>query len=465
MTGQSGSFSLALRHHRVTAGLSQEALAERAGISVRGVSDLERGLSRAPRLHTLVRLSEALGLDDAARQTLSAAAGYPGMADEPTGPPSAVVQAPARRPLPGYLTELVERDQEIGALGHLLRQAEERLLTLTGPAGVGKTRLAVQAAADYAARYPDDQVVFVPLAPLRDATLIPAAIAQAVGIPDPGGGSSLDDVASVLQDQRLLLVLDNFEHLLGGAHLVVDLLVRFPGVRVLATSRRMLRVHGEQTFLVQPLHVPLALQATPETAAAWPALVLFVQRARAAQPAFELTSENVGTIQAICQRLDGLPLALELAAARLAVLTPAALLTRLQQRIPVLTRGPRDAPTRQRALRDAIAWSHDLLAEDEQRLFRRLSVFAGGWTLAAAEQVCVLRPDQANAQAERNRDAQSVLKSLAVLVEHSLVQSMDDAVAEPRFAMLETIREFALDQLEASGEAHCVRERHAAALA
>jgi predicted ATPase len=308
-------------------------------------------------------------------------------------------------------------------------------------------------------------VVFVTLAPLRDATLIAAAIAQAVGIVDPGGRSTLDDVATALHDQRLLLVMDNFEHLLGGAHLVVDLLVRCPGVRVLATSRRMLRVHGEQTFPVQPLHVPLALQATPETAAAWPALVLFVQRARAAQPAFQLTSENVGTIQAICQRLDGLPLALELAAARLAVLTPAALLTRLQQRIPVLTRGPRDAPTRQRALRDAIAWSHDLLAEDEQRLFRRLSVFAGGWTLAAAEQVCVLRPDQANAHAERNRAAQSVLESLAVLVEHSLVQSMDDAVAEPRFAMLETIREFALAQLEASGEADSVRERHAAALA
>jgi predicted ATPase/DNA-binding XRE family transcriptional regulator len=445
-----------LRRYRLAAGLSQESLAERAGISVRGLSDLERGLSRAPRVETLARLAEALGLERTARQTLARAGGYPVVDDESLEAPAAEISSAARgairTDLPGYLTGLLGRDGDEDEVRQLLDKPEVRLLTLTGPGGVGKTRLAVAVATRSRRSYPEG-VVFVPLAPLREAALVTGAIAQALGVAESSEMSLLDSIAHALRDHRLLLVLDNFEHLLAEAPVIGNLLVQCPGLDVLVTSRTLLRVHGEHSFQVQPLDVPGATEATtPETALVWPAVALFLQRAKAVQPTFELTLENLGAVLAISRQLDGLPLALELAAARIPVLPPAALLARLQQHMPVLSGGLRDAPARHQGLHDAIAWSHDLLTEDQQRLFRRLSAFAGGWTLPFCELVGGEPALQLN-----------VLNDLAALVEHSLIQmqSSTESSGEPRFGLLETIRVHALDRLEASGEAQRIRRRHA----
>jgi predicted ATPase/transcriptional regulator with XRE-family HTH domain len=450
----SRSFGEVLRRYRLAAGLSQEALAERAGVSPRGVSDLERGLSRAPRPETLARLTEALRLEGGARRALATAAGYPPVDDALESPVAALASATRgaiQTALPGYLTPLLGREQDVDAVGRLLSRPDVRLLTLTGAGGVGKTRLAVQVAAQLNPRYPDG-VVFVSLAPLRDPALVSAAIAQALGVGDTGDVPLADGLAKALRDLRLLLILDNFEHVLDEAPLVADLLVRCPGLTVLVTSRTLLRVHGEHSFVVRPLVVPDAAHATtPQAALRWPAVALFVQRAQAVQPAFALTDANLEPVLAIGRRLDGLPLALELAAARVPVLPPRALLARLQEHLDVLGGGPRDAPARHRALRDAIEWSHDLLGEREQRVFRRLSVFAGGWTLATAEQVC----------GEPGTEL-AVLDGLATLVDQSLIQPTAEAGGEPRFGLLETIRAHAAERLEASGEADAVRRRHAA---
>jgi predicted ATPase/transcriptional regulator with XRE-family HTH domain len=451
-----------VRRYRITAGLSQEALAERAGISVRGLSDLERGLSRVPRLETLTRIAAALDLDAASRAALFETSGHldpSATVADALGQlaPPLVTARPAHN-LPGYLTALVGRDDDAVAIERLLRTRTVRLLTLTGPGGVGKTRLAVDAASGLG-NASGDGVVYVPLAPVSDAARVLASIAQALGVGERSDVGLFDAVILALRAKRLLLVLDNFEHVLEAAPLVADLLLSCPEVRIMVTSRTLLRIGGEYVYPVRPLALPALdhdVDLTPEVASRAPAVALFLSRAQAVQPGFALTLDNVASVVEVCRELDGLPLALELAAARIAVLPPAELLGRLKLGMAVLSAGPRDAPARHRALRDAIAWSYDLLSPEQQRLFRWLGVFAGGWSLDLAEAVCA-----------EPLETQPVFDCLAALVEHSLVQVQvrQEVAGRPsRFRLLETIREHARERLTASGEAPAAQRRHTAAM-
>jgi predicted ATPase/DNA-binding XRE family transcriptional regulator len=477
-----------LRRLRQQAGLSREQLAERAGVSVPTILALELGRRRQPYPHTLGALATALGLAPADREALLAPA-----VEAPAEPrrPAAAGGAPAAAPgprLPVPPTPLVGREAEVARVRALLEpgRAMVRLLVLVGPGGVGKTRLALAAAAELAAAYADG-VDFVDLAPVRDERLVPATIARALGLREAGGRSARELVLEHLRDKQLLLVLDNFEHLPGAAPLLAEPLTACPRLALLVTSRAALRLRGEHRFVVPPLAAPAADQS-PQAIAASPAVRLFVDRARAVAPDFGLEAGTGGAVAAICRRLDGLPLAIELAAARAGLLGPAALLRRLgsHARAPdksrgdapgapidapaprqhpvtepptrgggplsLLTAGPADAPERQRTLRDTLAWSHDLLDPGAQRLFRRLAVFAGGWTLEAAEAVC----------ASAELPAEDVLDHLQVLVDSSLVRALDGGGGEPRFGLLETVREYALEQLEACHEVEDQCGRHAA---
>jgi predicted ATPase/class 3 adenylate cyclase/DNA-binding CsgD family transcriptional regulator len=369
--------------------------------------------------------------------------------------------------LPGQLTSFVGRERELVEVAALL--GAHRLVTLTGPGGVGKTRLAVAVAAA-----PDafaDGVWFVPLAPVPDPGLVASAIAHATGVRDIGGQSLLDALTTALRDQRRLLVLDNFEHLLPAATLLAELLARCPLLTALVTSRAPLRLSGEHEYALAPLAVPDSTQAaSPGYAARFDAVRLFVQRAQAVRGEFQLTPEDAPRVAAICRRLDGLPLAIELAAVRLRLLPPQALLDRLDRRLLLLTTGARDAPDRHRTLRATITWSYALLTPAEQGLFRRLAVFVGGATLEAVRAVCsglafaasdgepIAAPRVA---VEPPQSGLDLLDRLEALVAHSLVRQEGDADGAPRFTMLETVREYAQEQLEASGEAAAVHAQHA----
>src|SRR5829696_3791036 len=430
------SFGNLLRHLRSAAWLSQEELAQRSGVSVRGISDLERGARSAPRLETVRLLADALDVDQASRAALLAAArpdiARRGATDR---------EKPAFFSVPTPLTRLIGREAEVEALRTTLRRDDVRFVTLTGAGGTGKTRLAIAVAVEMGDDFPDG-VVFVDLSLLTDPALVVPTIATTLGVREVVGQRLLETLGEVLAASRMLLLLDNCERVIEVAPEITTLLAASPGLTVLATSREPLHVRGEREFPVLPLPLPAT---TPIVElgqfASVPAIALFVERAEASQPDFTMTAENVAAVAAVCRRLDGLPLAIELAAARVKVLPPQALLARLEHRLPLLTGGGRDLPARQRTMRDAIAWSYDFLTSEQKRLFRHLAVFAGGFTLDGAEAVAA--PDGSLA----------VLDSVVALVEQSLVRQMPGNEVEPRYHMLETVREFAVEQLTSSGEA------------
>ena len=353
--------------------------------------------------------------------------------------------------LPLHPTALLGRERQVAEVCALLR-GDARLVSLTGPGGTGKTRLSLQVATDLLDEF-EDGAFLVELAPVSDPALVPSTIAQALGLRDVGGRPVLEALKVYARSRIFLLVLDNFEQIVPAASVVSDLVATSAGLKVLVTSREPLRLRGEREYAVPPLGLPDANHLkTVDALASYPAIALFLDRAVAVRADFTMTDENAPAIAEICARLDGLPLALELAAARTRLLTPQAMLSRLERRLPLLTGGARDLPARQQTLRGAIAWSHDLLQEHERRLFRRLAVFVGGWSLEAAEAVC-------NADGDLGVD---VLDGMSSLVSKSLLREDAPVEGDPRFDMFETIREYGVEQLIASGESDAIHQAHAA---
>ena len=367
-------------------------------------------------------------------------------------PPLKTLDAPPSN-LPLQLTSFIGRAQELEAVKQIL--SGERLLTLTGPGGSGKTRLAIQASAELIAQFPDG-VFFVPLAHISDPGLVPSTIAQTLGIREFPGWSIRESLKNDLIDKTLLLVLDNFEQVLPAAPSVAALLADCGEVRILVTSREGLHISGEHEFPVPPLTMPnLALAPSADALSHYAAVELFLQRARAVKPDFHITDETAPVVAEICRRLDGLPLSIELAAARIKLLSPRAMLERLEHPLVFLTGGARDLPPRQQTLRSAVAWSYDLLNEQEQQLFRRLAVFAGGCTLEAVASVAQ------SPTADDTAEDLALFDHLESLIDKSLLQEREGLDNQPRFVMLETLRAFGLERLEASGEQDEIRRRHA----
>ena len=359
-------------------------------------------------------------------------------------------RSPGQIKLPSPLTPLIGRERELGAAKQLLLEGDTRLLTFTGPGGSGKTRLGVELGWSLVDHFPGG-VFLVSLGTLTDPALVVPSIAQTVGVPEKKDQTLLQSLRDSLKERSVLLILDNYEHLLTEVAVVNELLVDCPKLRIVVTSRTSLRIRGEQEFPVLPLPLPdLRQLPSVEVLLQYAAVLLFVERARAIRPDFAVTGHNARSVAEICVMLDGLPLALELAAARIRILSPSEMLKRMEKRLQLLSSGAREAPVRQRTLRDTIQWSHDLLDEDEKKVFRRLSVIVGSFSLEIAESVCTVGQEAPG----------DVLERLNKLVEKNVIQSRE-VNGEQRFAMLDTIREFALERLDASGESEETFERYA----
>jgi predicted ATPase/transcriptional regulator with XRE-family HTH domain len=465
---------------RTIIGLTQAGLADQLGVSRRAVAEWEAGLSypKAERLKQLIELGVQQQAFPAGREAeeiraLWRAAHQKLLLDEawlhelvappvpiPLFPRAETSVAPTDlepaafvrfQNLPPLLAPLIGREQQEQAISALLLRPEVRLLTLTGTAGIGKTRLAQKVATDLSEVFTHG-VCLVQLAPINDPDLVVPSIAQTLGLRDVEERLLLESLKAFLRDKHLLLLLDNFEQVLEAAPALVELLLACPSIKILVTSRAVLHVEGEYEFSVPPLSLPDPLHLPAhEELLHYAAVALFVQRAQMVRPNFVLSEDNAAAIAKICIRLDGLPLSLELAAARSKLLSPQALLERLNHRLAVLTGGRQDAPTRQQTLRDTIRWSYDLLNAQEQRCFRRLAIFVGGCTLEAAEAVC-------SAAADLSLPA---IDLVASLLDKSLLQQSDRDGDEPRLLMLETIREYALETLANSGELEATEEVHA----
>ena len=439
--GEHLAFGDLLREHRNAAGLTQENLAERAGLSVDTISLLERGEHRRPHRYTMQSLADALGLSQLERIRFETAMR---MAAVRT---AAHVAQPAE--LLSQLVPFIGREQEVEEVRQKLLHRDVRLLTLTGAGGVGKTRLGLEVARQVRDQFADGES-FVALAPISNPALVPSAIAQALRVKQEAGQSVTEALEQYLRNRQLLLVLDNFERLLEAGLPIVRLLAGCPRMKVLVTSRIVLRLQGEHTYEVPPLSLPPAGdRPSPEELGRYEAIRLFMQRAQAANSRFTITTENAPAVIELCRRLDGLPLAIELAAARIRLLPPEAMLSRLGNRLGLLRGGARDLPGIQRTLRATLDWSYDLLDLVERSLFARLAVFVGGWTLEAVEAVCDVG------------DEAEVSEHMSALVDKSLVQQQANIQHEPRFTMLETVREYALERLQESGELERLRRGHA----
>jgi predicted ATPase/DNA-binding CsgD family transcriptional regulator len=390
----------------------------------------------------------------------TAARGSPGDSSPATGAGERPADRETATLLPRPLSSFINRDQERSALRALLlgrgpdgsAERPERLITLTGPAGAGKTRLAIEVArALHEERAVE--VAFVPLAMLSTSDLVLASVSRSLGLESSDVRSLADRLAERLQKQRVLLVLDNLEHVLGAVPALLGLLEGCQGLQMLITSRRSLGVAGEREYRVQPLALPNPGEdASPEALLRSDAVRLFIERAQAVRPDFRLTDENAAAVTGICTRLEGLPLGIELAAVRIRLLSPQALLGRLEHRLKLLTSGPRYLPERQQTLRGALSWSYELLSQSERALFRRLAVFSGGWTLEGAEAVATDRTHAASSP---------VVDSLTSLLEQNLLIQAGRVQHEPRFDMLDTVCEYAVERLAESGEEATIRRRHA----